>query len=598
MAADNQIFKSFSEAHNYLNLNKNQFQFAERKTFYTTFSKPSVSASQSQGKSSAKSLKRRQLQQTAVRRRNDEAFNRLKVTVDTGGDPLDLQAAIAEMKTFGWYADPRLPPGWLKFNPIKLPIQYLIFHPFCSRFLNKQAAVSGLRSKMAETLGGVEREHVIKFILGDSDIEHSLNTENDLDWEENHSSVPRGWKIRKDKANSDPLSVEILSPERICFKDRLSAYRLMKMDFSEDLFKATEIESLKKCLVHEGWEDHSLIPSGWKVNRTEQVSLFLTSDGAVLRDQDAARSFVMDSANKVSIEERKNLMDADDSLFYSPTPRTPPAPQLSGVARSPRPAKLPPDWKMESLHGKLIKITASDGQTFYSRLQALEHMLDTEQEPELTCSMWESLTEEDWTFGLTFVPPCWAVRWSLGQLMFLTKELVVLASVEEALEYIEMDDEYEPVSYKILNDWWEIFLGATWVEDRLLPAGWKKTEIRMETEEEDTQAEHFLAPSGDIFTDKVSMIRHLIDKEYSTENISRIWNSLDTESWMVDTQQVPLGWKIRFDCELNQDEYLSPRMEVLKSREDILKLTSLTDDSDESDKLMSHYIEQWSKLSL
>ena len=175
---------------------------------------------------------------------------------------------------------------------------------------------------------------------------------------------------------------------------------------------------------------------------------------------------------------------------------------------------------------------------------------------------------------------------------------MVLASVEEALEYIEMDDEYEPVSYKILNDWWEIFLGATWVEDRLLPAGWKKTEIRMETEEEDTQAEHFLAPSGDIFTDKVSMIRHLIDKEYSTESISRIWNSLDTESWMVDTQQVPLGWKIRFDCELNQDEYLSPRMEVLKSRDDILKLTSLTDDSDESDKLMSHYIEQWSKLSL
>ena len=75
---------------------------------------------------------------------------------------------------------------------------------------------------------------------------------------------------------------------------------------------------------------------------------------------------------------------------------------------------LPHNWKMEKLSGKVTKITARDGKIFYSRLQALEHMLETEEEPELVYSLWKSLEEEDWVFGLSFVPPCWGVRRSPG----------------------------------------------------------------------------------------------------------------------------------------------------------------------------------------
>ena len=137
------------------------------------------------------------------------------------------------------------------------------------------------------------------------------------------------------------------------------------------------------------------------------------------------------------------------------------------------------------------------------------------------------------------------------------------------------------------------------MEDSILPPGWLKTEVRLETEEEETQSEHFLAPSGEIYSDKVAVIRDMIDQQLPTHHILRIWNSLDTDSWMVDNTQVPLGWKIRFDCELNQDEYLSPRMEVLKSREDIVKLgSSLSTSSDEGDRLMAEYIDKWEKLTV
>ena len=593
MSDANKIFKSFAEAHQFLSFNKEQFKLEERKKFYSIFSKKQNSKTKS-----VKSGKG-QLQQMGGRRRNDEAFTRLKGIIEKDGDQHQVAAALAELKTFGWYSDPRLPPGWLKFNPIKMPIQYLIFEPYCSRYLNKQAALTGLRSKLGEKRSGVNKEYIVRFILGNSELEHRLDTERDLDWETQHSSVPPGWKIRKAGGSSDPRAVEILSPQNICFKDRLSAFTLMTMSECRDLFEATEVDLLAGSLDQEGWEEHPLIPSGWKINRTEKISRFLTSDCRVLKDQAAARSFVMEPGSKVSIQERKNFMDADNSLFFSPTPRVLAAPQLK-ISPESSSVKLPPGWRLERLAGRLVKITAGDGAIFYSRLQALEFLVEAgEEDPDLLLSLWRSLEEEGWSSGLSFVPRGWAVRRNGREVLFLTKELVVVASVEEALEYIETDDEYEPVAYKVLNDWRDMFLGATWVEDAILPPGWLKTEVRLETEEEETQSEHFLAPSGEIYSDKVALIRDMIDQHYSTQHILRIWSSLDTHSWMVDNTQVPLGWKIRFDCEENRDEYLSPRMEVLKSPDDIVKLgSSLSTSSEAGDKLMADYIEKWKQLTV
>ena len=60
----------------------------------------------------------------------------------------------------------------------------------------------------------------------------------------------------------------------------------------------------------------------------------------------------------------------------------------------------------------------------------------------------------------------------------------------KALDYIENEDAYEPKDYKVLNDWKEIYISAAWIEDRLLPEGWWKTEMRLETEEEESQVKY------------------------------------------------------------------------------------------------------------
>ena len=91
---------------------------------------------------------------------------------------------------------------------------------------------------------------------------------------------------------------------------------------------------------------------------------------------------------------------------------------------------------------------------------------------------------------------------------------------------------------------------------------------------------------------RVSLIQKLVrEGEVAAGDIVRLWSTLDTESWMLDRLQVPLGWKIRFDCELNRDEFLAPDMRVLTSRQGIMDLVDSAKTPGE--KVMAEHIRLW-----
>ena len=89
-------------------------------------------------------------------------------------------------------------------------------------------------------------------------------------------------------------------------------------------------------------------------------------------------------------------------------------------------------------------------------------------------------------------------------------------------------------------------------------------------------------------------MKHLLETNHPLDMIYKLWTTLDSESWMLDTTQVPLGWKIRFDCELNQDEYLSPDMRVYTSKEEVLGL--ITKASTPGQKRMAQEVQTWADL--
>ena len=55
--------------------------------------------------------------------------------------------------------------------------------------------------------------------------------------------------------------------------------------------------------------------------------------------------------------------------------------------------------------------------------------------------------------------------------------------------------------------------------------------------------------------------------------------------------KVPLGWKIRFDCELNQDEFLSPDMKVFTSEEEMMQLVKNA--RTPGHKIMAEHVQNW-----
>jgi len=593
LSHDFREFSSFTSAYDHLFKNKENFKVDEITRFYAAFSKTQF---RPKAKNQVKSQEKQNLTKSTAGKasntnnekrakygkKSDQTFIKLKNLVENGGSKVEIDKAVSQLITEGWVAHKSLPKGWLRSSPQNksASIQYLIFEPFCAKFGSKYSAVGSLKRM------GLEKEYIAKFIVGDSDIEHFVGTENDDDWVSGNPTVPTGWKIRQQKANSDPLAVEILSPVNICYRNRVDALKNLSMEVARDVFTRDEVKQLRSLLSHEGWVDHTMIPEGWKINRTKTLSSFLTKDGTVIPDYDAAMKVIKDPKSRYTIHDRTNFLEAWESIKYNKNPMVLTPPVIKQDAKTS--PVLPKGWKCESLTDKLIRITSSDGTQFMSRLQALEFMIENGEDPELVYSLWCSLEDEDWRFGFKFVPVGWGVREPAAgeEYLFLTRELEVLVNVEQALDYIENDDAYTGEDYKMLKKWNDNYKGVNWVEDEELPKGWKKTE-------DDEEEEQFLGPLGTIVNGRVALIEHLIKENHPPEEVFSLWGTLDLEGWMNDNKNLPLGWKSKYFPELDEFHYLSPLMQVVVSETDLVKLITDCKLTSPDEKLMVQHLKNW-----
>jgi len=588
-------FPTFASAYEYLVKNKSNFDPEELTTFQSTFSTqvpptpPVVTKKQTVSWAPEKlsMTKANVLGKAAINGKRkygvkgDQTFAKLKNLVENGGSKVEIDIAVSQLITEGWVTVKNLPKGWLRTSTQNKPTQYLVFDPFCAKFGSKYSAVGSLKRM------GVEKQYIAKFVVSDTDVEHYVGNENDDDWVSGNETVPEGWKIRKQNNNPDPAAVEILSPYNICYRSRVDALKHMTMEVARELFTRDEVEQLRSLLVHEGWVDHTILPEGWKINRTQAWSSFLTKDCSIMKDYSSALKVIKDPKSRYTVHDKTNFLHAAESLKFNKNPVKLTPPVIVEVSR-PK-TLLPKGWKLENLTEKLIRITAADGTQFLSRLQALEYMIESGEDQELIYALWSTLEEEDWRFGYKFVPIGWGVREPASaneEFLFLTRELEVLVNVEQALDYIENDDAYTGEDYKMLKKWNDNFKGVTWVEDEDLPKGWKKTE-------DDEEDEQFLGPLGTIINGRVALIGHLINENHPPDDIFALWGTLDLEGWMNDNKNLPLGWKSKYFPELDEFHYLSPLMQVVKSDSDLVKLITDCKLTSPDEKLMVKHLKDW-----
>ena len=83
------------------------------------------------------------------------------------------------------------------------------------------------------------------------------------DWIEGDPTVPTGFKVRVIEGKTKKTF--FLSEDGNQFACRRSAYQhMIKENYPEE-----QIVAMRECLVHEGWGNDSLLPSGWKVRKSE-----------------------------------------------------------------------------------------------------------------------------------------------------------------------------------------------------------------------------------------------------------------------------------------------------------------------------------------
>ena len=156
------------------------------------------------------------------------------------------------------------------------------------------------------------------------------------------------------------------------------------------------------------------------------------------------------------------------------------------------------------------------------------------------------------------------------QFIFLTRELEVLVSSEEALLYIETDESYSGEDYKKLDCWVDTLRAAAWAEDEELPLGWKSWCLE---EEEDEDSLFLEEATGAILRGRVGLLRFLIQNGGQEGGaMFKLWETLDREGWMTEESgNLPSGWKSKYDLDSSRYLYLSPMMEVVDAPIEMLE---------------------------
>ena len=333
----------------------------------------------------------------------------LRYLVEKGtGQEEAKERVVNQLLADGWAHDPALPPGWLQRHkakggkelpkyPLDEATQYLSYSPAFGKYNTKSSAVMALKRQ------GMGKACLAKFTANAAGMVHSIGGNGGKGWSLGNGLLPAGWKVN---------GSQVLSPEGLIYPDRVAALRHLSMELCREVYSRTEVEQIRSSLVKEGWMEHTMLPEGWRVRRTSKLSSFLTRDATVLEDYSHAVRYLTDPKNRINSSDVRNFREAESSLRENQEPQVIPDSNQDEVG------SLPQGWTRERLSEGLVQISSPTGGTFFSRIKAMEAMLEEGVDPESVAYLWEELREEGWIFGLPHLPLGWGARRE-GPLQFI-----------------------------------------------------------------------------------------------------------------------------------------------------------------------------------
>ena len=255
--------------------------------------------------------------------------------------------------------------------------------------------------------------------------------------------------------------------------------------------------------------------------------------------------------------------------------------------------ELPPKWRFEMEDGEEV-IFNEEGTKFTTRRDAVEFLIKNSFPPQVIYNLWSTLDREGWLVDNKLAPPGWRQKFHplIHDYKYVTRELTLLNSSEEALKFIKNDEELSRNCLEGFQKWVEDVRKKSpkiiWKSDPSLPEGWfLSCGLSKLTKQEILKHE-----AGGRFETKQAAINFMIKERHSSQDIFKIWNTLHTEGWVSDENHLPRGWKRKYVSNKKTYYYLSPMMEVVKTSSKLLNIVSTSSDYDIRDV---EKIEKWRK---
>ena len=241
-------------------------------------------------------------------------------------------------------------------------------------------------------------------------------------------------------------------------------------------------------------------------------------------------------------------------------------------------AELPPGWRFGKVDNEEVLFNDKNVK-FKSRRDAAEHMIKQNFNPKLIFGLWSTLDREGWLLSNDMIPSGWRIKSypSLDDYKYITRDVTILHSTEEALKHIKDTPDLE-TQIEMFEKWAsEVRMKETkktWRSDTSVPPDWclhsasGKEILKFKT-------------TGGRFENRIDAIDFMIKNSQSSTDIFTMWNSLSLEGWVSDEDHVPRGWRRKTSKE--GDIFLSPMMETIKTCERMLSILKTNKEYSEED---------------
>jgi len=475
---------------------------------------------------------------------------------------VDIDSMKQGLLSEGWEMDALLPEGWY-VKPDKHKEEEATFNYLAPDFTflrSTRAAQTYLKNNGQYTQEDVDRLNALV------DVGRKRIRLEKYGYNKTDSTVPHGWKLKLSQCSSGAQQkVQILAPDGSSFLCRRSALQHMAREgFSEE-----EIEEMRQCLKHEGWEEDSLLPRGWRVRKSENTTngvldvdyTCMSSEGEVFNSLKTALEFMENSqADTNNLVENstplKKVVYTDEDIRKIKT-------LYDNESKQNRQQKydwiedptVPVGWKTRTVEGKMRKkfFLAPDGSSFSCRRSGLQHMIKETFNQKDIDDMRNMLIHEGWESD-DFLPNNWKIRKSEGttngiydvDYWYLSVEGLLFRSTKAVVEFMTESQNYNQSDIDQITQKLEVERKMVrqqkydWIEgDPTVPPTWKVRVI-----EGKTRKTFFLSEDGNQFACRRSAYQHMIKESYSESQILAMRECLVHEGWEND-DLLPPGWKVR-----------------------------------------------------